>query len=190
MISTDGYLYRTWQINKSEWSDWDKTGYSAPKSTHAPVVHSMDTNIFNGRLNVFVHGSDGYLHHIWQTTCDKVPNPWGWCTWSAWNKIGGVIPTTSVDSNTLGIGNNIHLGIEVCKFSSVSAFLYQKIQICREKAVSNIFHVTLEFLCHIRRRSAFDDWLVRPKARSSTTWNDIFFFIEHFIWRLMFLIQF
>ena len=116
MVSTDGYLYRTWQIKESEWSDWDKTGYSAPKSAHAPVVHAMDTNIFNGRLNVFVHGSDGYLHHIWQTTCDKVPNPWGWCTWSTWNKIGGAIPTTSVDSNTLGIGNNIHLGIEICKF--------------------------------------------------------------------------
>lgn len=118
MVSTDGYLYRSWQTKPTEWSNWDKTGYSGPKSSHAPVVHGMDSNIFNGRLNVFVYGEDGYLHHIWQTTCDKVPNPWGWCTWSTWYQIGGAMPKTLDDMNTLGIGNNLHKGIEIFTVSS------------------------------------------------------------------------
>lgn len=114
MVSTNGFLYRSWQTSSVKWSAWDKTGYGAPKTSHAPVVHQMDTNIFNGRLNVFIHGDDGKLHHIWQTTCDKVPNPWGWCTWSTWNTIGNDVPATdSKIANTLSIGNNIHLGIEV-----------------------------------------------------------------------------
>lgn len=97
----------------SDWHSWDKTGYFAPKSTHAPVAHAMDTNMFNGRINVFIHGTDGKIHHIWQTTCDKVPNPWGWCTWSTWNTIGETMPIVMNVANTLSIANNMHLGIEV-----------------------------------------------------------------------------
>lgn len=92
---------------------WDKTGYSAPTSIHAPVAHRMPLNFFNGALNVFVFGEDGHIHHIWQTTCDKVPNPWGWCTWSLWYKIGSAIPKSAVSANPLSIGANIHNGIEV-----------------------------------------------------------------------------
>jgi len=92
---------------------WDKTGYGAPETQHAPVVHSMSHNMFNGVLNVFIYGDDGYIHHIWQTTCDKVPNPWGWCTWSVWYKISDKIPDSVPSNNPLSIGANIHLGIEV-----------------------------------------------------------------------------
>jgi len=114
MVSTDGYLYRSWQLKFDRWSSWTKTGYWAPKSDHAPVVHEMSSNMFNGKLNVFVHARDGTIHHIWQTTCDKVPNIWGWCTWSYWYTIGGSMPPTPEGvSNTLAIGNNIHLGIEL-----------------------------------------------------------------------------
>jgi len=136
MISTDGYLYRCWQTEENKWSTWDKTGYSAPKSTHAPVVHSMDTNIFNGRLNVFIHGEDNLLHHIWQTTCDKVPNPWGWCTWSTWNLIGDQIPMSDNVVNTLSIGHNIHLGIEIFTVSSFGQ-LFKLWQLDRHKKWSN-----------------------------------------------------
>ena len=73
----------------------------------------MSHNIFNGLLNVFVYGEDGLVHHIWQTTCDKVPNPWGWCTWSLWYSIGSKIPEIVQSSNSLSIGANIHHGIEV-----------------------------------------------------------------------------
>jgi hypothetical protein len=47
----------------------------------------MSGSFFNGRLEVFVLGKDGLIHHIWQTTCDAVPNPWGYCTWWVWTKI-------------------------------------------------------------------------------------------------------
>lgn len=114
MVSTDGFMYRSWQLSFDKWASWDRTGYSAPKSVHAPVVHSMGNNFFNGKLNVFVHGVDGKLHHISQTTCDKVPNPWGWCTWGLWSTISGEIPKNSdYPPNSLSIGNNLHLGLEV-----------------------------------------------------------------------------
>ena len=92
---------------------WDETGYGAPETQHAPVVHAMSHSVFNGVLNVFIYGNDGYIHHIWQTTCDKVPNPWGWCTWSIWYKISNKIPESVSSNNPLSIGTNIHLGIEV-----------------------------------------------------------------------------
>ena len=100
-------------LGPTKWVSWYETGYGAPETQHAPVVHQMSHSIFNGVLNVFIYGDDGYIHHIWQTTCDKVPNPWGWCTWSLWYKIGGKIPATDPSYNPLSIGANIHLGIEV-----------------------------------------------------------------------------
>lgn len=98
-----------------KWVSWDETGYGAPETQHAPVVYQMSHSVFNGVLNVFIYGDDGYLHHIWQTTCDKVPNPWGWCTWSVWYKISDKIPAALPSFNPLSIGANIHLGIEVTK---------------------------------------------------------------------------
>lgn len=112
-IMENNKMYRTWQIGPTKWVSWYETGYGAPETQHAPVVHQMSHSIFNGVLNVFIYGDDGYIHHIWQTTCDKVPNPWGWCTWSLWYKIGGKIPVTDPSYNPLSIGANIHLGIEV-----------------------------------------------------------------------------
>lgn len=100
-------------LGPTKWVSWDETGYGAPETQHAPVVHQMSHSTFNGVLNVFLYGDDGYIHHIWQTTCDKVPNPWGWCTWSLWYKIGDKIPMTDPSYNPLSIGANIHLGIEV-----------------------------------------------------------------------------
>eukprot|EP00794_Sanderia_malayensis_P020371 gene20371-22380_t len=123
-VMTDGYMYRTWQTGFSDWHSWDKTGYYAPKSLHAPVAHAMDTNLFNGRINVFVHGTDDKVHHIWQTTCDKVPNPWGWCTWSTWNTIGDGMPLVMNVANTLSIANNMHLGIEVFTVDKKGKLLY------------------------------------------------------------------
>ncbi|XP_031560929.1 uncharacterized protein LOC116296948 [Actinia tenebrosa] len=117
-VMENKYMYRTWQTSPSKWVSWDKTGYRAPTSVHAPVAHQMPLNFFNGAINVFVFGEDGYIHHIWQTTCDKVPNPWGWCTWSLWYKIGSAIPKSAESANPLSIGANIHNGIEVFTVSS------------------------------------------------------------------------
>ncbi|KAL9952296.1 hypothetical protein ACROYT_G039531 [Oculina patagonica] len=112
-VMENNKMYRTWQTDPTKWVSWDETGYGAPETQHAPVVHQMSHSVFNGVLNVFIYGDDGYLHHIWQTTCDKVPNPWGWCTWSVWYKISDKIPTSNPSYNPLSIGANIHLGIEV-----------------------------------------------------------------------------
>ncbi|KAK3714393.1 hypothetical protein QZH41_020626 [Actinostola sp. cb2023] len=117
-VMEDKYMYRTWQTSPNKWVSWDKTGYSAPTSVHAPLAHSMSSNFFNGKINVIVFGEDGYIHHIWQTTCDKVPNPWGWCTWSLWYEIGNTVPKTAQSANPLSIGANIHHGIEVFTVSS------------------------------------------------------------------------
>ncbi|XP_068729574.1 uncharacterized protein [Montipora capricornis] len=108
-VMENNKMYRTWQTGPTKWVTWDETGYGAPETQYAPVVHSMSHSGFNGVLNVFIYGSNGYVHHIWQTTCDKVPNPWGWCTWSVWYKISDKIPSI----NPLSIGANIHLGIEI-----------------------------------------------------------------------------
>lgn len=112
-VMDNNKLYRTWQTGLTKWVSWDETGYSAPETQWAPVVHSMSHSVFNGVLGVFIYGNDGYIHHIWQTTCDKVPNPWGWCTWSVWYKVGDKIPEALPSDNPLSIGANIHLGIEV-----------------------------------------------------------------------------
>lgn len=109
-------MFLLYHQGPTKWVSWDRTGYSAPTTVHAPVAHSMSSNFFNGKINVFVFGDDGHLHHIWQTTCDKVPNPWGWCTWSLWYKIGDAIPKTAESANQLSIGANIHHGIEVQMF--------------------------------------------------------------------------
>lgn len=55
-------------LDPTKWVSWDETGYGAPETEHAPVVHQMSHTVFNGILNVFIYGNDGYLHHIWQTT--------------------------------------------------------------------------------------------------------------------------
>ena len=121
---------------------WDETGYGAPETYHAPVVHAMSHSIFNGVLNVFIFGNDGYIHHIWQTTCDKVPNPWGWCTWSVWYKTSDKIPETVSSNNPLSIGANIHLGIEVER--SLCCFLgcYSGMHIGFDKYMHHSFPVT------------------------------------------------
>ena len=106
-------LHSLLTLGPTKWVSWDETGYGAPETQHAPVVHAMSHSVFKGVLNVFIYGNDGYIHHIWQTTCDKVPNPWGWCTWSIWYKISNKIPESVSSDNPLSIGTNIHLGIEV-----------------------------------------------------------------------------
>ena len=126
--------YSFWEQHSTgptDWVSWDETGYGAPVTSHAPVVHSMTHNMFNGLLNVFIFGDDGSVHHIWQTTCDKVPNPWGWCTWSVWNTIGDKVPPGAPSLNPLSIGNNIHKGIEVSGFS-VGFFVGAPLQCLRQ----------------------------------------------------------
>lgn len=132
---------------------WDETGYGAPETQHAPVVHSMSHSMFNGVLNVFIYGSDGYIHHISQTTCDKVPNPWGWCTWSVWYKISDKIPETLPSNNPLSTGANIHLGIEVfmCKILCIKLCTWESPFRCHAATLKWIVNVLSQSLAHSHR---------------------------------------
>lgn len=115
-VFTSGYVLHTWQESETKFADkWDKLGgLFSPKFNSAPVVHQMSDDFFNGILHLFVRGEDYDLHHIKQTTCDKVQNPWGPCTWDlGFSKLGGGLPSNKSSPNPLSISRNIHLGIEV-----------------------------------------------------------------------------
>ncbi|XP_013392878.1 uncharacterized protein LOC106160753 isoform X2 [Lingula anatina] len=118
----DGKLYRTWQYEGTDWAKWRVHGDGQPDviSTTRPVAHLMSQTVFNGMVEVFALGTDGLVHHIWQTTCDKVKNPWGYCTWGVWEKIHSKVPSLGTQVNALAISNNIHLGNEVFLLDSYS----------------------------------------------------------------------
>lgn len=81
----------------------------------------MGHSDFNGVVEVF--GREGNtLHHIHQTTCDKVKNPWGPCTWELeFHKLSDNLLSDPKSPNPLSVSNNIHLGLEVS--SAVSTYL-------------------------------------------------------------------
>ena len=112
----NSYIHQFWQTGENTFSGgWSKLGgLFSPKFNSAPSVHQMGHSDFNGVLNLFVRGEDNYMHHISQTTCDKVNNPWGPCTWGVYRKLGGVPPSDKTVQNPFTAGHNIHLGIEVC----------------------------------------------------------------------------
>lgn len=115
-VFTDGYVRHTWQEDKTEFSDkWEKLSrLSSKKYNSAPVVHEMPDNFFNGILHLFVRGEDNQLHHIKQTSCDKIKNPWGPCTWElGFSSLGGTLPANESSVNPLTVSKNIHRGIEV-----------------------------------------------------------------------------
>ncbi len=85
----------------------------SPKFNSAPVAHAMGKNDFNGMVEVFVRDGNT-LRNIHQTTCDKVNNPWGPCTWElSWHKLGGDLPSDPNIPNPFTVSNNIHKGQEV-----------------------------------------------------------------------------
>lgn len=119
-VLDDAHLHHTWQNGPDSFSGgWQKLGgVFSPKFNSAPVAHQMGHSDFNGVLNLFVRGvSDGgNMHHISQTTCDKVKNVWGPCTWGTFQKVGGAPPPYDIDAdmpNPFTSSNSIHHGIEV-----------------------------------------------------------------------------
>lgn len=109
------YVMHTWQDGPQSFNgDWKKLGgLFSPKFNSAPVVYQMGHSDFNGVLNLFVRGEDGQMHHISETTCDKVNNVWGPCTWTTFHGIGGTLPSDPKLPNPFTISRSIHGGIEV-----------------------------------------------------------------------------
>ncbi|XP_019635610.1 PREDICTED: uncharacterized protein LOC109478486 [Branchiostoma belcheri] len=128
-VLSDGKVNRKDQVHNDKWQDWTVLGFSQPDmvNTSRPAAHAMSETIFHGMTEVFALGADGKIKHIWQTTCDKVVNPWGYCTWGLWGNIAGSLsnnipavyghamdrPQPRGQVNVLAPGHNVHLGNEV-----------------------------------------------------------------------------
>ena len=114
-VFESGYLMHTWQNSQTSFTGgWHRLGgLFSPKFNSAPVVHQMGESFFNGMLAVFARGEDGVMRRIQQTTCDKVKNPWGPCTWELFfHKLGSTPPSDKSSRNPFIASRNIHLGIE------------------------------------------------------------------------------
>ena len=113
-VFQDDLVRHTWQTGPTSFEGkWEKLGLFSPSFNSSPVAHQMGHSDFNGVLNLFVRGKDGVMYHISQTTCDKVNNPWGPCTWGLFKKLGSTVPASPIARNALTASHNIHLGIEV-----------------------------------------------------------------------------
>ena len=113
-VFQDNLVHHTWQTSSTSFEGkWTKLGLFSPKFNSSPVAHQMGHSDFNGVLSVFVRGEDGAMHHIVQTTCDKVNNPWGPCTWGLFKKLGSVPPSSPTALNPFTVSHSIHLGVEV-----------------------------------------------------------------------------
>ncbi|XP_066278536.1 uncharacterized protein [Branchiostoma lanceolatum] len=128
-VLSDGKVNRKDQVHDDKWQDWTVLGVGQPDmvNTSRPAAHAMSETIFHGMTEVFALGADGKIKHIWQTTCDKVVNPWGYCTWGLWGNIAGSLsndvrvayesvmerPQPRGQVNVLATGHNVHLGNEV-----------------------------------------------------------------------------
>ena len=115
-VFDSGHVMHTWQSGADTFnSKWKKLGgLFSPKFNSAPVVHQMGHSDFNGVLSLFVRGTDGYMHNIAQTTCDKVNNVWGPCTWTVFYKRGGAPPPSdSAMANPFVASHSFHGGIQV-----------------------------------------------------------------------------
>ena len=111
-----GVVAHAWQNDEYSFSDWHGgIGEFAPTFNSAPAVHEMTRDVFNGMLQLFIRGTDKFIHHISQTTCDKVNNPWGPCTWEVtFLKLGDrEIPGSDKAPNPISVGVTIHGGLEV-----------------------------------------------------------------------------
>ncbi|XP_071478815.1 uncharacterized protein [Diadema antillarum] len=114
MLSTGGKMHRTWQHNDHSFAGW-KTMANAPtfSTDMRPAAHVMGYDIFNGKLMVSGMGKDGIVRECGQSTCDKVDNPWGYCTWGSWYQVGGKILFTGAGvENNLIMTRNVHFGVE------------------------------------------------------------------------------
>lgn len=111
-----GELVHTWQTSKTGFDgSWHKLGaFSSQKFSSSPVAHPIGPDFFNSMVRVFARGQDGALYSIAQTTCDKVQNPWGPCTWDLWySKLQDSTPSDPKVANPLRVADNVHLGLEV-----------------------------------------------------------------------------
>ncbi|TMR29311.1 hypothetical protein ETD96_35815 [Actinomadura geliboluensis] len=84
----DGHLWHVWQVARDgDWSNWQDLGRHRPLPNGAlltvagdPAAHSSA----DGRIEVFVRGTDNHLWHVWQVARDG--------DWSDWEDFGPYQP--------------------------------------------------------------------------------------------------
>jgi hypothetical protein len=89
---SDGTLWHIWQLTPNgTWSSWAWLGHPSNTSSNPPFA----ARNADGRLEIFMIGSDQNLWHIWQTA------PGG--SWSSWNSLGTPASgTLSLEPPTVG----------------------------------------------------------------------------------------
>jgi hypothetical protein len=101
VIGTDGNLYSIAQTAPSNgWTTWSSLGApSGVKLLSSPAVKASN----DGRLELFVVGDDGALHHLWQVAVNN-----GWSPWYS----HGNPPAGLSGSPTLGVHVTSTWGVE------------------------------------------------------------------------------
>ncbi|NIM95763.1 MAG: putative baseplate assembly protein [Anaerolineales bacterium] len=98
---TDGSLWHRWQIAPNDgWSGWHSLGKPSAKAAVGQLAIGSNKD---GRLEVFTHGSDGRIWHIWQV----LPND----GWSKWSSLGA--PSNTVGIRALDVHRNEDGRLEV-----------------------------------------------------------------------------
>ena len=78
----DGGLWHQWQeeVGTDDWSGWVSEGTAGGGLRDHPVIGSSA----DGRLELFMTGSDGNIWHMWQTVASN-----GWSAWATLGSAGG-----------------------------------------------------------------------------------------------------
>jgi acylphosphatase len=77
-VASDGNLWHIWQTAPDEsWSTWNSLGRPDSQNAGGFMPFTVSRNA-DGRLEVFVIGSDGAFYHIWQHTPGGSWGVWFW----------------------------------------------------------------------------------------------------------------
>ncbi len=94
-VGEDKALWHIWQTARNNgWSSW--TSHGAPASVTFDASSATLAPSADGRLELFIVGSDGKLWHIWQTAQNN-----GWSSWTSHGNPpqgGGPFPVTLTGS--------------------------------------------------------------------------------------------
>ena len=75
----DDTAFHVWQMTAGgSWSGWSSMGYSMVSHDTPTATENLD-----GRIEVFLLGTDAKLYHRWQNTPDGA--------WSNWAGMGGML---------------------------------------------------------------------------------------------------
>jgi hypothetical protein len=97
---TDGHLYHQWEtgVGTFAWSGWNTFGAGSTPAGGL-IDHPVVGPGADGRLELFLTGSDGNIYHAWQTQASN-----GWSAWVSEGSAGGGFD--SFGAAAPGLGRN------------------------------------------------------------------------------------